>query len=232
MSQITSQDWIIGAFAVLVMVFFIGCTSCWQYKPSDPAGRRQPPPPPSPDGDPRYQHSFFHMTPSPELAAQHSGPRRPSTENEEESEEDFEEGEFCTQPSQKPCNGYAQTQKLENTRDWEKKEDDFTVIEAGPPHNPPMFRLVGHYSDALGPISESIHVHIRLCLCRTIIDSDTKTDSTTDEEEGEEEHKPPRSAINSIGKCSSQSDSLGHSYENVAVGSPLTGSDIDYVNMA
>ncbi|CAN2391785.1 hypothetical protein PRIEUP_LOCUS1825, partial [Pristimantis euphronides] len=96
MSQITSQDWIIGAFAVLVMVFFIGCTSCWQYKPSDPAGRRQPPPPPSPDGDPRYQHSFFHMTPSPELAAQHSGPRRPSTENEEESEEDFEEGEFCS----------------------------------------------------------------------------------------------------------------------------------------
>ncbi|XP_040295556.1 uncharacterized protein LOC121007582 isoform X3 [Bufo bufo] len=192
MSQTMFEDWIIGVFGVVVMAFFIGCTSCWQFftdKSADPARRRQPPPPPSPDQDCRYQHDLYPPNPPPpDVAAQH--PKKPR-ENNTDSEEDFEE-----------------IQDL-------KAAQESDGIE----HN-----SVTSKKDTGDPVLREDHIYLK------ILENIPETDMTTVDQE-KEENKTPRSAINSIGKYSSQSDSLCHSYENVAVEASPTESSLDYVNV-
>ncbi|XP_066432922.1 uncharacterized protein [Eleutherodactylus coqui] len=193
MSYTVSEDWIIGVFGVLVMVFFIGCTNCWQNKSPDPAGRRQPPSPPTPGLEARYEHSMYPPTPLSDTATQHSGHKNPRAgENEEDSEEDFEEVEILSEAQKSHVNG-------QNSAASRKTAED--------------------------AVRCTEHVYVK------IIASDPELDATSAYED-KEEHKTPRSAINSIGKYSSHSGSLCHSYENVAVGSSPVGSDFDYVNMS
>ncbi|XP_066432921.1 uncharacterized protein [Eleutherodactylus coqui] len=205
MSYTVSEDWIIGVFGVLVMVFFIGCTNCWQNKSPDPAGRRQPPSPPTPGLEARYEHSMYPPTPLSDTATQHSGHKNPRAgENEEDSEEDFEEVEILSEAQKSHVNGQNSAASRKTAEESEARRDTYANLDA---------------------VRCTEHVYVK------IIASDPELDATSAYED-KEEHKTPRSAINSIGKYSSHSGSLCHSYENVAVGSSPVGSDFDYVNMS
>ncbi|XP_040295555.1 uncharacterized protein LOC121007582 isoform X2 [Bufo bufo] len=207
MSQTMFEDWIIGVFGVVVMAFFIGCTSCWQFftdKSADPARRRQPPPPPSPDQDCRYQHDLYPPNPPPpDVAAQH--PKKPR-ENNTDSEEDFEEIQDLKAAQESDGIEHNSVTSKKDTGD---EEQDYENVP----------------SAALGdPVLREDHIYLK------ILENIPETDMTTVDQE-KEENKTPRSAINSIGKYSSQSDSLCHSYENVAVEASPTESSLDYVNV-
>ncbi|XP_044159548.1 uncharacterized protein LOC122944891 isoform X2 [Bufo gargarizans] len=206
MSQTMFEDWIIGVFGVVVMAFFIGCTSCWQFftdKSADPGRRRQPPPPPSPDQDCRYQHDLYPPNPPPDVAAQH--PKKPR-ENNADSEEDFEEIQDLKAAQESDG---IEHNSVTSEKDTGDEEQDY--------ENVPSAALSG-------PALREDHVYLK------ILENIPETDMTTVVQE-KEENKTPRSAINSIGKYSSQSDSLCHSYENVAVEGSPTGSSLDYVNV-
>ncbi|XP_066432920.1 uncharacterized protein [Eleutherodactylus coqui] len=217
MSYTVSEDWIIGVFGVLVMVFFIGCTNCWQNKSPDPAGRRQPPSPPTPGLEARYEHSMYPPTPLSDTATQHSGHKNPRAgENEEDSEEDFEEVEILSEAQKSHVNGQNSAASRKTAEESEARRDTYANLESEARRDT--------YAN-LDAVRCTEHVYVK------IIASDPELDATSAYED-KEEHKTPRSAINSIGKYSSHSGSLCHSYENVAVGSSPVGSDFDYVNMS
>ncbi|KAM4025098.1 uncharacterized protein ACNLHF_025745 [Anomaloglossus baeobatrachus] len=208
MSHNEIDAWMIGVFGILGMVFFIGCTSCWQYKSSHPSGRRHPPPPPSPNPQPRYEHGPYPQNPPPEAAANLSVPQKSSTNNAD-SEEEFEE-----------CWGVSKGQKADvkgqkpqkSAKDSGARQDTYVNLDA-----------VLHYENLPDPAVNEDHVYLK------ILKNNHENEMTE-----VTESKTPRSAINSIGKYSSHSDSLCHSYENVAMEGPAgpLESDLDYVNVS
>ncbi|XP_073504805.1 uncharacterized protein [Phyllobates terribilis] len=203
------DDWIIGVFGILGMAFFIGCTSCWQHKSSHPGGRRQPPP--TPDLQPRYEHGPYPPNPPPAAAADHSVPQKTSA-NDVDSEEDFEEflGVSATQKTEGKGQKYQKS-----TEDRGARQDTYVNVDAAQ-----------DYENLPDP-SVKDHVYLK------ILESNLETDATAADKKAEED-KTPRSTINSIGKYSSHSDSLCHSYENVAMEAPPgpSESDLDYVNVS
>ncbi|KAM3916868.1 uncharacterized protein RB166_016031 [Leptodactylus fuscus] len=215
MSHTVFEDWIVGVFGILVMAFFIGCSSCWQFfthKSADPAGRRRhPPPPPSPGLESRYESNRYHQNPTPVPEGHPSSPQKPR-EIDEDSEEDFEELQDLRKAQQSDVNGQNSATSWKCAEKAATRQDTYVNTD------------VQDYVNLQKPEPE-IPIYVK------IIDSDPEMEVTTPDKE-KKENKTPRSAINSIGKYSSQSDSLCHSYENLAVEAPLFGSesDMDYVN--
>ncbi|XP_069591023.1 uncharacterized protein [Ranitomeya imitator] len=203
------DDWIIGLFGILGMALFIGCTSCWHHKSSHPGGRRQPPPPPTPDLQPRYEHGPYPPNPAPAAAADHSVLQKTSA-NDGDSEEDFEE--FLSVNATQQAEGKGQ----KSVEDRGAQQDTYVNLDAAQ-----------DYENLPDLAVKEDHVYLK------ILESNPETDATAaDNKTGAD--KTPRSAINSIGKYSSHSDSLCHSYENVAMEGPTVSleSDLDYVNVS
>lgn len=220
MSHTVYEDWMVGVLGILGMAFFIGCTSCWQYftdKSADPAARRQPPPPPTPGAEPRYELGLYPPNPPQDATTQHSAPNSPR-EKDKDSEEDFEEIQNLHTAQQSDVTGQNPAPSHRSTEEIGAHQGSYVNLEEAQDY----VNISGAAPDV--PVLKELPIYVEIV--------NSQTDRTTADKE-EEEGKTPRSAVNSIGKYSSHSDSLCHSYENVAVGSPpnRSESDLDYVNM-
>ncbi|XP_069838336.1 uncharacterized protein [Dendropsophus ebraccatus] len=212
------DDLIVGVFGILVMAFFIGCTSCRQFftgKSSDSTGRRQPPPPPTPSLVARYEHGLYPPNSSADPAAQHSKLRESGKMSGEELEK-IRDLSAAQQSDVKEQNSATSRE---------------SAIVPGLKDLPIYLQIVSETDVKIGDKEENKTP--RSGTNKDSAHSDSMYHSYENVGVDPPPNKTPRSAINSIGKDSAHSDSLYHSYENVGMDPPSIGPepDVDYENV-
>ncbi|XP_069838333.1 uncharacterized protein [Dendropsophus ebraccatus] len=227
------DDLIVGVFGILVMAFFIGCTSCRQFftgKSSDSTGRRQPPPPPTPSLVARYEHGLYPPNSSADPAAQHSKLRESGKMSGEELEK-IRDLSAAQQSDVKEQNSATSRESAIDEAQGYVNVLAATVDIPGLKDLPIYLQIVSETDVKIGDKEENKTP--RSGTNKDSAHSDSMYHSYENVGVDPPPNKTPRSAINSIGKDSAHSDSLYHSYENVGMDPPSIGPepDVDYENV-